>query len=128
MRDGVRIRDDLKKRTNTYFLIDFENIENNIFQVTRQFRMVSSSKDFKEQIPDIVIYLNGLPIIVFELKTPNSSIEKFAYDSVEKAFNQIKNYQHNLKKLFVFNLFNIIYDKYHFKVGTITSDFHRYNH
>lgn len=128
MRDGVRIRNDLKKRTNTYFLIDFENIENNIFQVTRQFRMVSSSKDFKEQIPDIVIYLNGLPIIVFELKTPNSSIEKFAYDSVEKAFKQIKNYQHNLKKLFVFNLFNIIYDKYHFKVGTITSDFHRYNH
>ena len=128
MRDGIRIWDDLNKRTNTYFLIDFENIENNMFQITRQFRMASSSKDFNQQIPDIVIYLNGLPIIVFELKTPESSIEEFAYDLVEKAFKQIKNYQHNLKRLFVFNLFNIIYDKYHFKVGTITSDFHRYNH
>ena len=67
--------------------------------------------------PDIVLFLNGLPIIVIELKSAST-----IHADISNAYRQIKNYQHDIEELFVYNAFNIISDFTYTKVGTITSN------
>ncbi|QMS84837.1 type I restriction endonuclease subunit R [Candidatus Xianfuyuplasma coldseepsis] len=95
-------------------LFDFENIENNDFLAVNQFTVVENRV---EKRPDIVLFVNGLPLVVFELKTPSD--EKV---TVHHAYRQIKNYQKSISNLFVYNAFNVISDGHVAKAGTITSN------
>lgn len=95
-------------------LFDFENIDNNDFMAVNQFTVLEGQR---EKRPDIVIFVNGLPLAVFELKT--ASDENITIDS---AFNQIKTYQEQISSLFVYNAFNVISDGIHARVGTLTSN------
>lgn len=104
-------------RTYTAKLIDRNNIENNSFHVINQYTII----EYKEKRPDVIIFINGIPLVVFELK---SAIKEDT--TIENAYNQIKNYQQDIRALFYYNAFNIISDGINARIGTITADFSRY--
>ena len=117
--EGVPVpyQKDGESRTYTVRLIDFEAPENNDFKVVNQYTVI----EYKTKRPDILVFINGIPMILFELKN-------MANDSttVENAYNQIMNYQLDIPTLFQYNAFNVISDGIDTRVGTITSDFTRY--
>mgnify|MGYP005806335685 FL=1 len=98
-------------------LIDRDNIENNLFQVLNQYTVI----EYKEKRPDVVVFINGIPLIVFELKNAISEDT-----TIENAYNQIKNYQEDIKSLFYYNAFSVISDGINARIGTITADFNRF--
>lgn len=119
--DGVSVSFHDKQGNYKHTLIkvfDFENPENNDFFAVNQFTVVENKI---EKRPDVIVFVNGIPLAVFELKT--ASDEKV---SIKAAYRQIKNYQNTISNLFVFNAFNVISDGLHAKVGTITSHEDRY--
>lgn len=75
--------------------IDYKNIENNDFLVVNQMKYKGTGEN---SIPDLVVYLNGLPVAVIECKSPSSA--QNAWDS---AYNDLKHYQENSEKLFYYN-------------------------
>lgn len=99
-------------------LVDYERVDNNSFCVANQWT-VEHGKDNKR--PDIVVFLNGLPVVVIELKSP--SRDNVGY---RDAYNQIRNYIDKIPDLFVYNAFCIISDQTHTKAGTITSPLTRF--
>lgn len=103
--------------TFTVHLIDFENPEENDFKVINQYTII----EYKNKRPDILVFINGIPMVLFELKNM-----VHADTTVEDAYKQIKNYQLDIPKLFYYNAFNVISDGLDTRVGTITSDFTRY--
>ena len=107
----------LGDRTYTAKLIDKTNIEKNSFKVVNQYTI----EEYKTKRPDIIIFINGIPLVVFELK--NAMKED---TTIENAFNQIKNYQQDIKTLFNYNAFSVISDGINARIGTITADFTRY--
>lgn len=102
-----------EQKTTRVYIADFQNVDNNDFMVTNQWTVVGKGK----KRPDIVIFLNGLPIVVIELKSAISD-----QTDIEAAYNQIKNYQNDVPELFIYNAFNIISDMTFTKVGTITAN------
>ena len=104
-------------RTFVARLIDRNNIENNLFQVINQYTVI----EYKEKRPDVVVFINGIPLIVFELK--NAINED---TTIENAYYQIKNYQEDIRNLFYYNAFSVISDGINARIGTITADFNRF--
>lgn len=119
LQNGIAVED---KQGNEYRhtlakLIDFENVENNDFRVVNQWTV----EEYEHKRPDIVVFVNGLPLVVIELKSPSS--EAVGEDD---AYNQIKNYQDKIPCLFTYNCFNVISDMLTSKVGTLTAKQERY--
>ncbi|MCR8613058.1 MAG: HsdR family type I site-specific deoxyribonuclease [Mycoplasma sp.] len=117
--EGIKVWDKRKERNVTIFL--FKKTGNN-FVVTNQFKMKTTHVEYDNQIPDVVLYMNGLPISVIELKSPINEEDNI----LEKAYQQIENYKIYLKDLFIYNVFNIISDGNISKVGSLTSSYARY--
>ena len=69
LKEGANYLDEKIQKTFTYKITDFEKINNITFIVTDELQTINS--DNEKIRPDLVIYLNGFPIIVFEFKTPN---------------------------------------------------------
>lgn len=113
----VPYRDNSENKTYTVKLVDFDNPEENDFKVVNQYTII----DYKQKRPDILVFINGIPMILFELK--NAANED---TTITNAYNQIQNYMLDIPKLFWYNAFNVISDGLNTKVGTITSDFTRY--
>ena len=103
--------------TFTVHLIDFENPESNDFKVINQYTII----EYKNKRPDVLVFINGIPMVLFELKNMVN-----VDTTVEDAYKQIKNYQLDIPTLFYYNAFNVISDGLDTRVGTITSDFTRY--
>ena len=99
-------------------LVDFDNPLNNEFLVINQ---VTIRQDRKERRPDLILYINGLPLVVVELKNPASESA-----TIETAYNQIQTYQKEISNLFTYNAFSIISDGLEAKAGTISADLSRY--
>lgn len=99
-------------------LIDFETPLNNTFWVVNQ---VTIKQDNHERRPDLILYVNGLPLVVIELK--NAAAEKA---TIESAYQQLQTYQNEIPSLFTYNAFNIISDGLEAKAGTISADLNRY--
>ncbi len=85
----------------TIHLIDFLNPANNTFTVTNQLYVQSQSP----RKPDLVVFVNGIPVVVIEAKSPVSGKDKSG-----EAFEQIKEYERDIPRLFYSNAFNIITD------------------
>ncbi|AWM86795.1 type I restriction endonuclease subunit R [Microvirga sp. 17 mud 1-3] len=85
----------------TLRVIDFLNPQNNLFTVTHQFRV----KAEKTRVADMVIHVNGIPLVVIECKSPIN-----AKDKTGEAFEQIKQYEQDIPRLFLSNGFNIVTD------------------
>jgi len=119
--DGVDVKfsiGDGKTRTDKVWLVDFDNPENNEFLAVNQFTIIENNTNKR---PDIVIFINGLPLVVIELK--NATDENA---DVSAAFRQLQTYQHVIPSLFTYNAFLVISDGWFAKVGTISSDYPRF--
>lgn len=98
-------------------LIDYQNINNNLFHAINQWTVVEN----ETKRPDIVIFANGLPLVIIELKSCMREDADFS-----NGYRQIKNYMHEIPVLFQYNAFCIISDLVDSKVGTITAGFDRF--
>lgn len=114
---AVAYKKDGENRTRAIKLVDFENPEVNDFKVINQYTII----DYKTKRPDLLVFINGIPMVLFELKNMANDTT-----TAENAYKQIKNYQLDIPSLFKYNAFNVISDGLETKVGTITSDFTRY--
>lgn len=117
--EGIPIpyKKDGEIRTFTVKLVDFDNIDANDFKVINQYTII----EYKNKRPDILVFINGIPMVLFELKNMSNDST-----TVEQAYAQVKNYQLDIPKLFNYNAFNVISDGIDTRIGTITSDFTRY--
>ena len=109
--DGKRERDDIVR------LLDFNDPENNDFHVVNQWTFV----EYSEKRPDVIAFVNGMPLVMFELKSPSRE-ETDASD----AYLQLRNYMHHIPSMFVPNAFCVMSDMSETRVGTITADEDRY--
>lgn len=106
-----------EERTALLQLIDYERPERNLFKVVNQWRV----EEYKNKRCDMVVMVNGLPLVVVELK---SAIAEDA--TIDDAYKQIRNYQQSVPTLFAYNAFNVISDMSETRAGTITAKQERY--
>ena len=100
-------------------MIDFDNIENNHFQAINQFTII----EFEQKRPDIIIFVNSIPLVVIELKTAINEDVK-----LEDAYLQLHKYREvSIPSLFRYNQFLVISDGVTAKAGTITSPYSRFS-
>lgn len=118
--DGVpvEVEIDSVKRGDRVRLIDFEHPEQNRFLVVNQFTVQGTKQPRR---PDLVCFINGIPIAVIELK--NTASEQA---DIWSAFNQLETYKAEITDLFVFNEALVISDGLHARVGSLTADRERY--
>lgn len=100
------------------WLIDWNEPNNNEFLVVNQ---LTITHDKNKRRPDVLLYINGLPLIVIELKNATD-----ANATIQNAYNQIQTYQAQIPQLFTYNAFCIISDGLEAKAGTLSADFSRY--
>lgn len=114
--------DDGNEVGDRVFIVDFKNSDNNDWLVVRQFSVDGVTHGEKDnRRPDIVMFLNGLPLAVLELKNPaNQNAD------VWSAYNQIQTYKNAINELFVFNQALIISDGTVARLGSLTADQERY--
>ena len=119
MQNGMEVgyTQDGEERTVLMRLIDFDHPERNLFKVVNQWRV----EEYKSKRCDMVVMVNGLPLVVVELKSATSEDA-----SIDDAFKQIKNYQQSVPSLFSYNAFNVISDMSETRAGTITAKQDRY--
>ena len=99
-------------------LIDFENPDNNDWLVVNQFTVVEGNHNRR---PDVVVFLNGIPLAVIELKNPTD--EK---TTIKNAFYQLQTYKKQIPSLFTYNELLIISDGMEARAGSLTADFERF--
>lgn len=119
MQNGLEVGylQDGEERTTLMRLIDYERPERNLFKVVNQWRV----EEYKNKRCDMVVMVNGLPLVVVELK---SAVSEDA--TIDDAYKQIKNYQQSVPSLFSYNAFNVISDMSETRAGTITAKEARY--
>jgi type I restriction enzyme R subunit len=119
MQDGMEVPYVLngEERTDLVQLIDYDNYTNNSFHIANQWRV--EGHDVIRC--DMVVFVNGLPLVVIELKSPSEEDV-----TVHDAYLQMRNYQLKAPDLFTYNAFNVISDMLLTLAGTITSNEERY--
>lgn len=103
LREGVELKNSDTGKTIKYRLIDFVNQDNNDFVVTNQFYFAGDAENIR---PDIMLFVNGIPLIDIEAKSPTAS----ATTDYSEAIGQIKRYERVAPKLFIANIFSIATD------------------
>ena len=118
--DGVAVEVEVDgvKRGDRVRLMDFEHPENNRFLVVNQFTIQGIKQPRR---PDLVCFINGLPIAVLELKNPATE-----QADIWSAFNQLETYKAEIADLFVFNEALVISDGLLARVGSLTADRERF--
>lgn len=114
----VQYKKDGEVKHDQAFLIDFEVAKNNRFQAINQFTVQGTKQPRR---PDIVCFINGLPISVLELKSPSDE-----HADIWDAFNQIQTYKEEVSDLFIFNEASIISDGFTARVGSLTANQERF--
>ena len=104
-------------RNEMVYLIDFEHTDKNTFQVINQWTFIENA----EKRADIIVFVNGLPLVVVELKSPSRE-----ETDASEAYLQLRNYMKDIPSLFSFNMFCVMSDMALSKAGTITSKEDRY--
>lgn len=94
------------------YLIDYEKPNNNSFIVANQWTFIENSN----KRPDILLFINGLPLVLMELKSPSRE-----ETDVSEAYRQIQNYKHEIPSMFVYNAICVMSDLLQSRAGTITS-------
>jgi len=117
----VKVRDQFGEEENRLVkVIDFDNIEKNDFLVVNQLTVEHNSEAGSRR-PDMVLFLNGIPIAVIEVKNP-VDIETDIWD----AFNQLQTYKEHISRLFYYNVALVIADGPDARVGSLTADTERF--
>lgn len=120
LQNGVPVRyfHNGEERSAIVKLIDYENVNSNNFVVANQWT-IEEGKD--EKRPDVLVFINGIPVVVIELKSPTRDVVGW-----RDAYNQIRNYLDKIPSLFTYNAFCIVSDQTTTKAGTITSPLSRF--
>jgi len=106
-------------RGDKVWLIDWHDVLNNEFMACNQFTVIENNINKR---PDVILFVNGLPLVVIELKNPADENA-----TVAKAFTQLQNYKNAIPSLFYYNGFLVASDGLDAKAGTISSDFSRFS-
>jgi type I restriction enzyme, R subunit len=118
--EGINVEYQKKgnSRGDRVWLIDFENPENNEFVVANQLTVI---EDNVNKRPDVVLFINGLPLVVIELKNPTDENA-----TIKSAFKQIQTYKQAIPTLFTYNGLLIISDGLEAKAGSISAGLTRF--
>lgn len=101
-----------EERSGLVYLVDYKNPDNNSFVIANQWTFIENSN----KRPDVLLFLNGLPVVLMELKSPSRE----EIDASE-AYTQIRNYMHEIPSMFIYNCICVMSDHLTSKAGTITS-------
>lgn len=119
IQNGVEVRYLLKgeERSGIVYLVEFKNPSNNSFVIANQWTFIENSN----KRPDVILFLNGLPVVLMELKSPSRE-----ETDASEAYTQIRNYMHEIPSMFIYNCICVMSDHLTSKAGTITSDEDRF--
>ncbi|MDD6133546.1 MAG: type I restriction endonuclease subunit R [Selenomonadaceae bacterium] len=114
LQNGVPVRYTVKgeERAAIAYLVDYANPANNSFIAANQWTYIENST----KRPDVVLFLNGLPIVIIELKSPSRE-----ETDASEAYLQLRNYMQEIPSLFIYNAICVMSDMMTSKAGTITS-------
>ena len=114
LQNGVPVKFVVKgeERSGLVSLIDYQRPDNNRFTVINQWTVIENS----EKRADMVLFVNGLPLVVVELKSPSRE-----ETDASAAYRQLRNYMHEIPSLFIYNQVCVMSDLTTSKAGTITS-------
>ncbi|WP_172372192.1 type I restriction endonuclease subunit R [Sporosarcina jiandibaonis] len=119
--DGIDVEVRTADGRNTVeklWLFDFDNPENNDFFAVNQFTVIEGNNNKR---PDVVVFVNGLPLVVIELK--NSTDEQVG---ISEAYHQLQTYKSTIPSLFQFNVFLVTSDGVNARAGSLTADEERF--
>ncbi len=118
--EGVKVskQKDGDERGELVWLIDFNHPQNNEFLVVNQFTVIENNENKR---PDLVLFVNGLPLVVIELK--NATDEKA---TVKSAYQQLETYKQTISSLFTYNALLVISDGLEAKAGSLSAGFSRF--
>ena len=121
----VEVRTDSGIRGEKVYIVDFNNPGNNVFLAVNQFTIIEGNPAYgtgrQNKRPDIILFINGLPLDVIELK--NATDENA---TVKTAFSQLQTYKQAIPSLFTYNELLIVSDGWDALCGTVTSDWGRF--
>jgi type I restriction enzyme R subunit len=107
-----------KSRTDKVWLVDFGQPERNEFLAVNQLTVIEQHQNRR---PDIVLFVNGLPLVVIELKNASD-----ASADIRAAYQQLQTYKKDIPALFHYNAFLMVSDGFYCRAGTISSDYTRF--
>ncbi|MBO6178000.1 MAG: type I restriction endonuclease subunit R [Selenomonadaceae bacterium] len=108
----VRYNENGEERSAIVYLADYDNAQNNSFIAANQWTFIENSN----KRADIILFLNGLPIVIIELKSPSRE-----ETNASEAYLQLRNYIQEIPSMFVYNAICVMSDMGTSKAGTITS-------
>ncbi len=108
----VQFRHKGESRSEIIYLVDYRNSDNNSFTIANQWTYVEHS----QKRPDVILFLNGLPVVLMELKSPSRE-----ETDASAAYRQLRNYMKEIPSLFTYNAICVMSDQMTSKAGTITS-------
>lgn len=119
LQNGIPVRYflDGEDRSAIVYLVDYKNVENNSFIIANQWTFIENSN----KRPDIILFLNGLPVVLVELKSPSRE-----ETDASEAYRQLRNYMQEIPSMFVYNAICVMSDQLTSKAGTITSGEERF--
>lgn len=114
LQNGIPVRYfvDGEERSSIIYLVDYKVPENNSFVVANQWTFIENSN----KRPDLILFLNGLPIVLMELKSPSRE-----ETDASEAYRQLRNYMQEIPSMFIYNAICVMSDQLISKAGTITS-------
>ena len=114
LQNGIPVRYflDGEDRSTIVYLVDYQKPENNSFIIANQWTFIENSN----KRPDIILFLNGLPVVLVELKSPSRE-----ETDASEAYRQLRNYMQEIPSMFVYNAICVMSDQLTSKAGTITS-------
>lgn len=119
--EGVDVeyrRDDGSIAGDKVYLVDHKNLSNNDWLAVNQYTVIENNRNRR---PDVIVFVNGLPLAVFELKNPAD-----VNATVKNAFNQIQTYKSDIPSLFSYNALCIISDGIDSRIGSLTANMERF--
>lgn len=114
LQSGIPVRYfvDGEERSSIVYLVDYKNPDNNSFIVANQWTFIENCN----KRPDIILFLNGLPVVLVELKSPSRE-----ETDASEAYRQLRNYMQEIPSMFIYNAICVMSDQLTSKAGTITS-------
>jgi len=118
--EGVKVstQQDGDERGEIVWLVDFNQPENNEFLVVNQFTIIENNANKR---PDLLLFVNGLPLVVIELKNPAD-----ANTTLKSAFKQLDTYKHTISSLFTYNALLVVSDGLEAKAGSLSAGLSRF--
>ena len=117
--DGVTVNTqvDGAERGQIVKLVDVQNVQKNHFLVVNQYQI---KEDQDKRIPDVVLFVNGIPVVVMELKNPSNE-----NTGIDEAYKQIQTYKQDIPSLFHYNAVVVVSDGFDARAGSLTAGISR---